>query len=70
METYKLIEEIQKLPIQKRMFVIEKTMYSLRKQNEENEMKKAVDILYFDYMNDKELTAFTDLDFENFYETK
>lgn len=33
-------------------------------------MKKAADTLYTDYKSDKELTAFTNLDFEDFYETR
>lgn len=59
MRTNELIKEIQHLPIQKRMFVIEKTIHSLRKHEDTNMMKKAVDSLYSDYTTDKELTAFT-----------
>jgi hypothetical protein len=70
MRTNDLIKEIQRLPIQKRMFVIEKTIHSLRKHEEANEMKKAADSLYSDYRLDKELTAFTNLDFEDFYEAR
>ena len=33
-------------------------------------MIKAVDLLFDDYKNDKELTVFTQLDQENFYETR
>ena len=36
----------------------------------EDQMKKAADELYEDYLSDKELTAFTNLDFEDFYETR
>jgi hypothetical protein len=56
MKTKELIKEIQKLPV--------------RKQEEEGRMKMAADELYEDYRTDKELTAFTDLDLENFYETR
>jgi hypothetical protein len=70
MRTNDLIKEIQKLPVQKRIFVIEKSLHSLRKQEEKNQMKKAVEILLSDYKSDKELTAFTNIDFEDFYETK
>jgi hypothetical protein len=34
------------------------------------DMNYAANLLYSDYANDKELTAFTALDYENFYETK
>jgi hypothetical protein len=33
-------------------------------------MKKAPEILYEDYLTDKHLTAFTNLDGESFYESK
>ena len=62
MRTNDLIKEIQRLPIQKRMFVIEKTIHLLRKHEDTNAMKKAADSLYADYTSDKELTAFTNLD--------
>lgn len=70
MRTDELIKEIQKLPIQDRIFVIEKSIHSLRKQEESNQMKKAADVLYSDYQSDKELIAFTNLDFEDFYEAR
>jgi len=34
------------------------------------ELEKAADLLYNDYKNNKELTAFTCLDCENFYEPR
>lgn len=70
MKTNELIKEIQRLPIQKRMFVIEKTIHLLRMHEDANELKKAADSLSADYRTDKELTAFTDLDFEGFYEAR
>ena len=71
MKTKELIKEIQKLPVRKRIYVIERSMHLIRKQEEEeDQMKKAADELYGDYLTDKELTAFTNLDFESFYETR
>jgi len=70
MKTKELIKEIQKLPVRKRIYVIERSMNLIRKQEDEDQMKKAADELYEDYLTDKELTAFTNLDFENFYETR
>jgi len=70
MKTKELIKEIQKLPVRKRIYVIERSMHLIRKQEEESQMKKAADELHADYQNDKELTIFTNLDFENFYETR
>ncbi len=70
MKTKQLIKEIQKLPVKKRIYIIERSMHLIRKQEEEGQMKKAVDELYEDYLTDKELTAFTNLDLESFYETR
>jgi hypothetical protein len=70
MRTDEIIKEIQQLPLQKRIYVIEEIIRSIRRQSEKNQMEMAAESLYEDYRNDKNLTAFTDIDFENFYETK
>jgi len=70
MRTNEILKEIQRLPIQKRIYVIEKTIHSIRKQEDTNQIKKAVDTLFNDYKSDKEMTAFTNLDFEDFYEAR
>ncbi|MCF8231189.1 MAG: hypothetical protein K9J27_03290 [Bacteroidales bacterium] len=70
MKTEEILSEIKRLPVKKRIYVIEKAIHSIREQEEKEQMSKAVDSLYFDYKNDKELNAFTDIDFEDFYETK
>ena len=70
MRTDEIIKEIQRLPIQKRILVIEKTIHSIRKQEERNEMINAADALETDYKSDEELTAFTNIDFEDFYEAR
>jgi hypothetical protein len=70
MRTTDLINEIKRLPLQKRIFLIEKTLHSIRQDEEANQMKKAVDLLLEDYKTDLELTAFTNIDYEQFYETR
>ena len=70
MRTNDLIKEIQRLPISKRMYIVEKAIQSIRAQEDKNKMKEAADILVAAYKTDKELTAFTELDFVDFYETK
>ncbi len=70
MKAVDLIEEIRKLPFGKRIYVIERSVHLIRKQAEADRMKQAANELCADYMSDKELTAFTSLDFENFYETR
>ena len=70
MRTNDLIKEIQKLPLQKRIYVIEKTIHSIRLQEDATLMKKAAADLCADYKSDEELTAFTKLDFDDFYEAR
>ncbi|OFX19950.1 MAG: hypothetical protein A2033_19080 [Bacteroidetes bacterium GWA2_31_9] len=70
MTTLDIIKEIQGLPLQKRIYIIEKAIQSIRKQEDKNQLEAASKALYLDYLNDKELTAFTNLDFENFYEAR
>ena len=70
MKSEEIIKEINRLPLRKRIYVIEKAIHSIREQEEKEQMSKAVDSLYSDYKNDKELTVFTNIDFEYFYETK
>jgi uncharacterized protein YecA (UPF0149 family) len=65
-----LIKEIQRLPLAKRFFIIEETLKSIKKEEMIHQMEMAVSELYEDYVHDIELTAFTSLDIENFYETK
>ena len=70
MRTADIIKEIERLPMQKRIYVIEKTIHSIRLQSDQNVMEMAADVLFDDYKTDTELTAFTQLDFETFYETR
>jgi len=68
METAAIIREIDKLPTFKRMFIVEQTIRSMRLDNQVKSLEAAADRLYDDYKNDKELTIFTQLDGEDFYE--
>lgn len=65
-----IIEKIQKLPFTEKMYVIEKSISLIRKQELQNQMQLAAEALYEDYASDKELTAFTQLDLEDFYEAR
>ena len=69
MSTMQLLKEINKLPVQKRLSLIEKTLLSI-KETKNVQLIKAVNALLKDYKSDKELTAFTALDFENFYQAR
>ncbi|MCF8217840.1 MAG: hypothetical protein K9I29_02320 [Bacteroidales bacterium] len=70
MGTKEIINEIQKLPVDKRLLVVERTMRSIRKQKVVNQMTIAAEKLHEDYKTDSELTQFTNIDFENFYEAR
>jgi hypothetical protein len=70
METLEILQEIQRLPLNKRFYVVEETIKSIKKEEIGNQMELAAKELYNEYATDKNLTAFTSLDFEQFYETK
>ena len=69
MTTENIIRELDKLPLTEKLLVIERTLKSIRTEKQKS-LKTAVDTLYNDYKNDKELTVFTQLDNEPFYETR
>lgn len=70
MFTTDLIKEIQRLPLTKRVYVVEETLKSIKREESQNQMKLAADELHEDYVNDKELTIFTSIDLDNFYQAK
>lgn len=70
MGTKEIIREIKKLPLADRISVIEKTLKSVKADSVRHSIEHASGILYNDYKNDKELTAFTSIDFDKFYEAK
>lgn len=70
MQTAQLMQEIFKLPLDKKFFVVEQTLKSIKSEESNKRLAVAAEALYDDYMNDKELTAFTSLDFEDFYEAR
>ncbi len=69
MTTANIIRELDRLPLTDKLFVIERTLKSIRTEKEKS-LKAAVESLYDDYKNYKELTTFTKLDKEPFYETR
>jgi len=70
METKEIIREIKKLPLADRISVIEKTLKTVKADSVQHPLDRASEILYNDYKNDKELTSFTSIDFDKFYEAK
>ena len=71
MTATQIVSEINKLAVSERILIIESTLKNLRFQTKEKlSMKKSAKLMLNDYLNDSELTAFTSLDYEDFYETK
>ncbi|WP_149239780.1 hypothetical protein [Dyadobacter sp. 32] len=70
MQVVDIVQEIQRLPLDTKIYVMEETLKSIRSEAAERQIKLAADMLYEHYANDQELTAFTSLDLERFYETK
>jgi hypothetical protein len=69
MSAKELIVNINKLPFNERLLVIEKVLKSLH-ESPDSKLEKAASALLSDYKKDKNLTAFTALDVEKFYETR
>jgi hypothetical protein len=69
MQAYEIIKEIQRLPLTKRFLIVEETLKSIKKDEMGRQIEHAANELYNDYITNRELTAFTSLDLENFYET-
>ncbi len=63
-----LLNQIFLLPVSERMLIVERTIHSIRV--ERNQIAKAVAMMADEYRTDDELTAFTTLNLEDFYETR
>lgn len=70
MQTLDIIQEIQRLPLTKKFLVVEETIKLIKNDEMKSQMELAVNELYSDYATDSELTTFTALNLEHFYETK
>ena len=63
-----LLKEINRLLMGKRMLVNEGAIRSIRKEESRARMAKAAQLLKNEYESNEELTAFVNIDFDNFYE--
>ena len=64
MSTDEILKEIERLPIHKRMYLVEKILHKNRKNEDFNQMILAAEAMYSEYTENKELIAFTDIDFD------
>jgi hypothetical protein len=69
MSTKEIIKEISRLSLSERLYVVERTLRTIRAKTGW-QLEKAATVLQGFYKEDKELTAFTSLDSENFHETR
>lgn len=71
MTATQLLLEINRLPLPERLRLVELTIHSIRqKPAGQPSMAEAAQQLLADYQSDPELTAFTALDGESFYEAR
>ena len=69
MSTKEIIQSINNLPFKQRIVIIEKVLKSLLEKTE-SKLEKAARALASEYLNDKDLTAFTAIDLDRFYEAR
>lgn len=70
MSTKELIAEIERLPVAKRIRLLEETLKGLRKEQTRLAMSKAAKALESAYRKGGDLTAFTAIDLDRFYEAR
>jgi hypothetical protein len=70
MSTSELLKEIDLLPLNEKLSLIEKAIKDIVKHNYEQQMTMAAESLENEYKTNKELTSFSNLDIEDFYEAK
>jgi len=70
MSTKELIAEIQRSPLAKRIRLLEASLQGLRKQQTQQAMSKAAKALEGAYRKGGDLTAFTSIDLDTFYEAR
>ena len=74
MKTSTILKEIKTLPTRERITVIEKTLAMIREESdflpERKKLERAAKLLLKEYKTNRQLTALSVLDKEDFYETR
>jgi hypothetical protein len=70
MSTSELLKEIDQLSLNEKLNLLQKAIKDIVKHNYEQQMFVAAEALEADYRTNKDLTSFSNLDCENFYEAK
>ena len=71
MNTTEIVTEINRLPLAEKIYVVELVLKTIRRETQKNQsLSEGAASLAADYETDAELTAFTALDAQDFYEAK
>jgi hypothetical protein len=71
MTNTQIVEAINRLPLSEKIHVIELVLKNIRQETERSQnLAEGAKALLEDYKNDEELTAWTALDGEDFYESR
>ena len=70
MSTKELIAEIERLPVAKRLHLLEEALRGLREDQARLALSKAANVLEAAYRKGGELTALTAIDLDTFYEAR
>jgi hypothetical protein len=69
MKTQEIILEIKKLPVHLRKVIIREVISSVREDEGNDELYKAAENMAAEYRTNKDLTAFSEIDLDDFNET-
>ena len=67
MSTSDILKEIHQLPLNERLFIIERALIDLLQYNYRQQMTIAAEALENEYKINSDLTAFSNLHWEDFY---
>lgn len=70
METKDLLEIINQLSFNQKIELVEKILHSVKHYENKIQMQEAAEAMYDEYANNGELTAFSTIDLDDFYEGK
>jgi hypothetical protein len=70
MSTSDILKEMQSLPLSERLFIIETALKNLLRFHYEQQLTIAAEAPENEYKSNPDLTAFTTLDWEDFYEAR
>lgn len=70
MSTAEILNKINQLSPAEKLFIVEKTFKDLLHSNAIQQLTVAAEALEIEYRTNQELTAFSSIDFEDFYEAK